>query len=308
MIRAAIEKRLSGDFERVVTIRNYLKYVCEAFFTSGLADPKFLFELSSSEEQKFWGSISEALVYQLIAEKSVKPPGKSGHGPDFLIFNGSQRIWIEVTCPEPIDLPENWKKVAWGQVSSVPHDLVLLRWASAIKNKAISLIGDTSREKSGYLQKGIVGPNDAYVIAVNACRLRHGPFPSILGVSQLPYAIEATLPIGPYAFQIDSQSLQVVDSGHQYRPFLLNKNNAEVSTSIFLEPKYNGISAVWALDIDGSSAIGNFEPIALIHNPNALNRIPLGCLPSQNEYTAVIGENELGISNQPGNLSPKIDS
>ncbi|HLP30024.1 MAG TPA: hypothetical protein VK150_01605 [Geothrix sp.] len=304
MIRTTLEKRLPGDFERQVAIREYLERACEAFVASGWADPKFLTELSSREEQKFWASVSEALVYQLLLGKTFGARRNPGRGPDFLIQNGSQRIWIEVTCPEPTGLPENWKKIAWGEASSVPHELVLLRWTSAIKTKANALIGNMTRKKTGYLQTGIVGANDAYVIAVNACCLRHGPFPGILGISQFPYAAEATLPIGPYALQIDSKSLQVVDRGHQYRPFLLNKNNAEVSTKLFFDPQYNGISAIWALDLNGSSAIGNHEPIALVHNPNALNPLPPGFLPSQNEYVVTIGENEFGVSKQPGTLSP----
>lgn len=304
MIRTTLEKRLPGDFERRVAIREYLAHACESFVASGRADPKFLIELSSPEEQKFWASISEALVYQLLYTHSFGNRKNLGRGPDFLIQNGSQRIWIEVTCPEPTDLPENWKEVAWGEASSVPHDLVLLRWTSAIKSKANALIGDTERGKAGYLQTGIVGPNDAYVIAVNACRLRHGPFPGILGISQFPYAAEATLPIGPYALQIDSKSLQVVDRGHQYRPFLLNKNNSEVSTKLFFNPQYKGISAIWALDLNGSSAIGNPEPIALVHNPNAASPVPIAFLPSQTEYMVMVGDNEFSISNQPGKPPP----
>jgi hypothetical protein len=304
MIRTALEKHVPGDFERLVTIRTYLEHACEMFVASGLSDPKFLIELSSSEDQKFWACISEALVHQLLIEKTFGDRRHLGKGPDFLIQNGSQRIWIEVTCPEPTDLPENWKNVAWGEASSVPHDLVLLRWTSAIKAKANALIGDLSREKPGYLQSGIVGQNDSYVIAVNACRLRHGQFPGILGISQFPYAAEATLPIGPYAIQIDRKSLQVVDRGHQYRPFLLNKNNSEISTKLFFDPQYRGISAIWALDLNGASAIGNHEPITLVHNPNASNPLPLGFLPSQNEYTVSMGDSEFGISNQPGASPP----
>jgi len=303
-IRKALENYLPGEFERRVAIRQYLEHACETFVASELADPKFLIELCSSEEQKFWASISEALVYQLLAGKSFGDRKNPGHGPDFLILNGSQRIWIEVTCPEPIDLPDNWKEVVWGEASSVPHDLVLLRWTSAINAKANALIGDLDRKKNGYLQAGIVGPNDAYVIAVNACRLRHGPFPGITGISQFPYAAEATIPIGPYALQIDSKSLQVVDRGHQYRPFLLNKNNSEVSTKLFFNPQYNGISAIWALDLNGTSVIGNHEPIVVVHNPNASNPLPLGFLPSQNEHTVVIGENGFSITTQPGTSPP----
>lgn len=303
MIRTAIEKILPGDFERLAAIRAYLEQACSAFVASGWADQKFSTELTSGDEQKFWASVSEALVYQLLADKIFVDRLIIGKGPDFLVQNGAQKVWIEVTCPEPIDLPEKWKNVAWGEAGSVPHDQILLRWTSAIRAKTQALIGDPSMNKLGYLQSGIVGPNDVYVIAVNACRLRHGPFPGILGISQLPYAVEATFPIGPYALQISRKSLKVVDQGHQYRPSVFNKNDAEIPTNIFLNPLYSRISAVWAMDLNGGSAIGNHEPIALVHNPLTSNPLPFGFLSCQDEYTVNIGEDHFSVTRHPGTCS-----
>ncbi len=51
-------------------------------------------------------------------------------------------------------------------------EAMLLRWTAAIKEKAEKLLGNSGAK--GYIQKGIAGPNDIYVVAVNA-RLLRGP-------------------------------------------------------------------------------------------------------------------------------------
>jgi type I restriction enzyme S subunit len=131
-----------------------------------------------------------------------------------------------------------------------------------------------------------VASDDAYVIAVNGCRLRSGPFPALVGISQFPFAVEAVFPVGPYQIRIDRETLEVVARGHQHRPYVLNKNGAEVSAYAFLDPRFNSVSAIWALDLNGGSAIGNTEPTAVVHNPNATNPIPVGFLPADDEYLA----------------------
>jgi type I restriction enzyme S subunit len=63
------------------------------------------------------------------------------------------------------------------------------------------------------------------------------------------------------------------------------------------------ISAVWAVDIDGTSIIGNSEDLAVIHNPNATNPIPIGFLPVCNKYVAIaIGPDEMQLNRQDGRL------
>ena len=278
------------EHPRQQAICDYLVTACEEFVASGQADPKFLSELKSGEEQKLWACLSEALVAKQLRDRTFGTRTKPGEGPDLLVMNGEQRVWVEVVCPEPVDLPADWINIEYGTASQVPHEKILLRWMSAIKAKAERLIGNPDGPKPGYLQSGLVGPGDGYVIAVNACRLRHGPWPGILGLSQFPYAAEAVFPIGPYGYQIDRTSLKVVDQGHQYRPFLRNRNDAEVPTLTFLDPRYAPISAIWALDVNGSIAIGNPEPVAVIHNPNAMNPVQCDFLPADSYYTAILDD------------------
>ena len=286
MIDLHLTQRFPGDHPRTIAVRRYLLEACTAFVSSGLADRKFMRELTSGSEAKFWASISEALVARRLTGKTFGPRKAVGEGPDFLVMDGTRRVWIEVVCPEPIDLPTDWRTAPTGAAVNFPHREILLRWTSAIKSKAERLIGTSDGRAKGYLETGVVSPCDAYVIAVNGCQLRSGPYPALLGISQFPFAAEAVFPIGPYQLQIDRDTRKVIDSGHQHRPYVKNKNQSPVPAYTFLDPSFNSVSAIWALDLNGGSAIGNSEPMAVVHNPNANISVSLGFLPADSEYVA----------------------
>ena len=299
MIRTEIEKRFPGGHPRTAAVRQYLASACEQLVNRSLADPKFITELTSGSDQKFWACVSEALIADRLRDKEFGARGKRGVGPDFLVMNGTQRVWIEVICPEPVGIPKDWLNPSSGSVVEFPHEEVLLRWMSAIKAKAEALIGSDDGKQVGYAGSGLVGSGDAYVIAVNGCQLRGGRFPELIGISQFPFAAEAVFPVGPLQLRVDRTTLQVIDRGYQHRPFVLNKNGAAVPAHTFLDPRFNLISAIWAVDLDGGSSIGNSEPMAVIHNPNATSRIPLGFLPADDEYEAVAQGDDLLLCKMP---------
>ena len=284
--------RFPGD-GRAALIREHLSDVCERFIRSGFADPKFESELTHGADDKFWSSLSEALVFRRICGMTLPRRVKVGIGPDFLLEAEGCRVWIEVICPGPSGVPSSWLQLQLNVATSMPHEEILLRWTSAIKEKTDKLVGSLEGEP-GYLQKGLVAHGDVYVIAVNGVRLRHGPFPSLTGISQFPFAAEAVFPIGPYQVRIDNESLEVVGSGHQHRIALNKPNGASVPTYAFLDPRSSAVSAVWAVDFNGGSVIGNSEPAAVIHNPNATSPLPFGFLPCEDEYAARhLSEDEL---------------
>lgn len=264
-----------------------LASVCQSFVDSGLADPKFATELTSGSDAKFWSCVSEALLAQRLKGKTFPDRSKPGQGPDLLVLHGDRKVWIEVICPEPVGLPASWTNIEPGTVGDFPHQAILLRWTSAIKEKAEKLLGSPNRNAKGYLASGIVSAHDSYVIAVNGCRLRHGPFSALFGISQFPFAAEAVFPIGPYQLRINTDSFTVVARGHQVRLHIEKPSGALVPASIFLDPRFAAISAIWAVELDGSSAIGNQERTAVIHNPLAANPLPLGFLNADDEYVAV---------------------
>lgn len=295
-ISHCLESRYPGGGLRE-EYRREIERVCVAFVASGLADPKYETELTGASDGKFWSCISEALIFDRIANLPRPSRANVGEGPDFLLTDGSRRVWVEVICPEPIGLPLEWLELQIDHAGSVPHQEILLRWTSAIKDKTDKLVGSVDGKVRGYLHSGLVAEDDIYVIAVNGCRLRHGPFSALLGISQFPYAVEAVFPAGPYQVHIDRRSLKSVGHGYQGRFHIPKPNGASVPTHAFLDPRYKNVSAVWAVDLNGGTVVGNHEPSALVHNPNATQPLPRGFLPADSEYIAVpSGEGEFTLS------------
>jgi len=171
--------RFPGDSGRTLIFRNHLAHVCNEFIKSGLADRKFTTELLSGSDSKFWACISEALVASHLMKAGLNLEPTHGAGPDFLIVENGRKIWIEVTCPQAAGVPSYWGEINVNEVVDFPHKEILLRWTAAIKEKSEKLIGSRSGSVNGYIEKGIVGPEDAYVIAVNGCQLRHGSGQSV---------------------------------------------------------------------------------------------------------------------------------
>lgn len=273
-----------------------LATVCQAFVDSGLADRKFTAELTSGSDAKFWSRVSEALLAERLQDKTFPARLKPGQGPDLLVLDGHRKVWIEVICPEPVGLPDSWCNIEPGTVSDFPHQAILLRWTSAIKEKTEKLLGSSNGEVEGYLHNGVVATDDAYVIAVNGCRLRHGPFSALLGISQFPFAAEAVFPIGPYQLQINRETLKVVERGHQVRFHIEKPNGALVPASMFLDLRFAAISAIYAVELDATSIIGNREPTVVVHNPLAKNPVPLGFLNADDEYVAIASGDEYVFS------------
>lgn len=282
--------------------RDFLEQVCIEHIDGGFADPHFVQELCSGSDSRYWQRLSEALMGHELLEAGldVRP---SRNGPDFLVIERGRRIWIEVTCPEPSGIPDEWLAPTLGQPHSFPHEATLLRWTAAIKEKAAKLLGDPRSGSAGYRARGLVTEEDAYVIAVNGRLLRGPCFASITGISQFPFAAEAVFAIGPYAIEIDRETLKTVGAGHQHRPVIKKPSGALVPAYTFLHDDFRPISAIWASDIDGTSAIGNPKPMAIVHNPSASSPLPIGLLPAQDEYIATpSGVNEFSLDRRPGLL------
>jgi hypothetical protein len=301
-IETFLLQRYPGSGRRQ-TVRDEIAYACNAFVKSGLADTKFVKDLCSGSEQRFWSCVSEALLAARLRSVGLNPAPSRGVGPDLLLIENGHKIWIEVICPEPIGVPPDWLNLKLGKAVNFPHEQILLRWTSAIKEKAEKLIGSLDGHIKGYIEKGIVASGDAYVIAVNGCQLRNGPFPQLLGISGFPFAAEAVFAIGPYQIRINRNTLKQTDAGHQHRPLISKPKGAPVPACTFLDARFQPISAIWAVDVNGTSAIGNSEPMAVIHNPNAVNPIPIGFLPAQDEYVATpIGTEEFELNRRGGRL------
>ncbi|MBB6465850.1 type I restriction enzyme S subunit [Aminobacter lissarensis] len=306
-LEEAIARRYPHSSEAGHALREGLVSLCRYHIDSGFGDATAEQRLSDEDHNVFWQQLSEVLLADQIAKAGLRLIHEA-EGPDFLIEHDGMRVWVEVITPEPKGLPDAWINHVVGNVVSLPHQELLLRWTAAIKEKAQKLLGyakrDTGDHVAGYRGKGIVGERDIYVIAVNARLLRGfgGAFPELVGISQFPYAVEATLAVGPLQVQFDRETLKEVGSGHQHRTRIRKPTGAEVPADTFLHPDFAPISAIWAVDVDEILVLGEARPMAVVHNPLATSPLPRNFLPAQSEYVATSYQDYYDVERQDGLL------
>ncbi len=260
----------------------------------GLADNNIEQRICSKSDYVYWQQLSEILLAQELIKVGLTPLHQN-EGPDFLLDSNGQRIWIEVICPEPHGIPAEWLNPLTNGSWTFPHVEMLLRWTAAIKTKAL--------KQRTYIENGIIGADDAYVIAVNGRLLRGPAFPQIEGISQFPFAVEAAFRVGPWEIRIDRNTMQSTGAGHQDRPYIPKPNGAQVPTDTFLDPEFSSISAIWAVDVDENLLLGRSRPMTLVHNPNTPNPIAQNILPAHSEYVAVDEGDHYALTHHAGLLS-----
>ena len=272
------EKKPALDFEK------YLKSHSGRAFANK--------RLCSFNNFKYWQQMSEILLAEELIKCNFNPKHPT-RGPDFWIETNGKKIWIEVVTPEPKDLPNAYMD---GTGDTIPHTEILLRWTAAIKDK--------SEKFRKYKNDGLIGDNDICVIAINGRLLRgcNDVFPEFYGISQLPFAVEAALGVGPLQITIETKTMKQVSSELQHRPNIQNRNNANVASNIFLDSSHTHIDALWATDLDEGLLLSRSCSMAIIHNPNCNNKLPLKLLPTQIEYAASISAVDYIIEKIAGRL------
>jgi type I restriction enzyme S subunit len=300
-----MEERHPHQSERAVAIRERLIAVAEEYIGNGHGDANAEQRLCSPDDNIYWQQLSEVLLGHQLAIAGV-PFVHQAVGPDFRIEVDGRRIWVEVITPTPANVPAAWRAPASNGVRDFPHEEILLRWTAAIKQKAEVLLGNP-RGANGYLAGGIVGPDDCYVIAVNGRLLRgfDGGLAELNGVSQFPFAVEATFSVGPLQIRIDRNTLRSSAPRHQQRYLIHKPKGAPVPTDTFIDPQFAPISAIWATDIDELSLLDRTPQMVTVHNPLASNPLPSELLPAHDEYVArLIDADTYQLDRVGGQLAP----
>ncbi|MCO4317334.1 hypothetical protein M8997_009085 [Phyllobacterium sp. 21LDTY02-6] len=291
---AGVEKYLSERYSDNPPVRDGLTSLYLEYNSWGLKDSTFDQDFVDGADDHFYPYIWEMILAKHLKNKGHDLSSKD-EGPDFKSKLDGLTIWIEATCPSPAGIPEQWINPSEGfHTGSVPHEAMLLRWTSALKDKKEKLTGSvrfdqlTNSEirKKGYLERGIVGPTDPYVIAISACRLGHGIDLLHRGISQFPFAVESALPVGPIEIVIDRETGTVIRQSSQHRPTIPKPNGAQVPTDNFLNPDYVSVSAILGTPAGVNAACGDQYPVVVVHNPLAKNKLPVGVLGADEEYVA----------------------
>jgi len=257
---AFLESHLSGEPNYKASLLDLWR----TYLALKLPNAHFVSEFTSGKRESLLQRAWEMMLARHLAAQGYQPT-TCDHGPDFRIEQNGLIVWVEAIAPEPKGLPADWMSLPApnaGRVGTVPHDEILLRWTAAFKEKW---------EKLGkYRSAGIVGQNDAYVIAINGCQL--GALPLHNGISRYPYAIEAVYPVGPLGFHLDPQTHRIGDTFVSERFSVRNANGSPVATTPFIDPSFSGVSAVIACTLDRSEKPN--LPLDVIHNHFAAIRVP----------------------------------
>lgn len=185
-------------------------------------------------------------------------------GPDIHLLIRDRSVWVEAIALESGSGDDAIPEIKEGVADDVPVDKIKLRLTGAIKEKF--------HKYNTYKDKGIISPDDYYVIAVNG-----GMFPSKRSGGTIPFIVSSVLPFGDLEVVFDKKSGEIVDSYYLCRDSIKKGSGAKVPTNIFEDSIYSGISGVLyslANVVDRPENIGS--EVEYIHNPHADNKLSLG--------------------------------
>lgn len=199
------------------------------------ADPEFLTEIGNHFDARYWEMyLTTSLIDQGYKVTCPKP------GPDVgVLFNGA-RIWFEATLPtrgadaSPDQVPE----LQDDAVQTVPNEKMVLRYLNSISEKY-------NHQYKSWTSKGVISPNDSFIIAVNPRQLGHE-----YGPGSPPRILQAAFTIGnPYAV-LDQKTGRLIKTGYRFREKIEKSSGTSVQTGVFMQNEYSGLSGLLCSRID----------------------------------------------------------
>lgn len=245
-----------------VELRDYCSGLWKKF--APYADQDFTQQFALHPHRRFW----EMYIGVALLERGFDlQPRKSLDGPDLHLILDDKDVWIEATAPgEGVGEDSVPTLDEHSGFVPVPDDKVILRFTNSVSEKKQRL--------DHYIGTGIVGLNDAYVIAINGARIEM----SLLD-GPMPVIVKAVYPIGEHQVIIDTNKMEVIEERYATRRAILKASGSPVSTQSFIDPSYSGVSGVLyarkPIAIHSGDARADF---LYIHNHGADNRMEIGWL------------------------------
>lgn len=235
--------------------REFILYLWRIYMP--YADSHFREDAKNHFLQRFW----EMYLAVTFINHGLDLHRAGQEGPEFYIEQNKRRVWVEAIAPGPGEGKDRVPEVEPGVAGRVPTEKILLRFTHALVEKR--------RKYLDAFEKGIISPEDGYLLAVNCRAIPHAPFGNTM-----PFFVQAYLPFGPLAVSIDRDTGDIVQTYYEYRDAISKLNGADISTTAFLDPELGFASAVLNSSVDcvnrPEELGGDFS---LLHNPNAIQRL-----------------------------------
>lgn len=271
----------SGDHP----INQEIKVFCESLWDNFKvhADSHFLTQIRRSFYERYWEMyLTSSLIDWGFQIKS------HSHGPDILIKYDHNRIWVEAVTPgngDPISNPDVVPEIEIGIAQLVPEERIILRLRQSVESKSIKF--------HDYIRDSIIRDNEPYVIAINGSKLNF-----MSGTDDIPYILKTILPIGDYTYSFTSETTSI-----NFRDTIRRINGTNISTNVFLDSNYSHISAILYSNTHAgrySDEIGT--DYLLIHNPNAINPLPIDITQKGKVIRIATNDNDRTFTYQIENL------
>ncbi len=276
----------AGD-SQVRQVRQWIQETWEWYYGLGLNDSHFVKQFPLNFCSRWW----ELKVASFLNAQGFHLHSNND-GPDLICEKDGKKIYVEdVVCgPGNDESPDYVGRIsdpppAEGRLHSVKDGLErerieLLRFTTAIDAKVMQYLK--------FLQDGKIDPKIPYVIALCPILIPE----TRLDEYYIPGVLNAVYPIGGEYWAFDRDGMRSVDVGRSLRPSVLNKNESEVSTSIFHEPDsgYSGISGILYNQDDfkrfsnSINADVNNHQFVFVHNVSAINKIDIGFIGMSMDY------------------------
>jgi type I restriction enzyme S subunit len=193
-------------------------------------------------------------------------------GPDLLVHLGDKKVWIEAVTPKAGTKQDAVPPLQWNsrRAEEVPEIQILLRFTNAMNEKW--------KKYKTYLADCIIHPDDCYIIAISWSDRYYSRTP--IGADSVPYIIRAVVPYGPAITIVSKELENSSETFSSYREEIEKIGGSRVSTKMFLEREYAGISAIIYSeenlinfpDIDIPEQLG--KSFLYLHNPLSENKLP----------------------------------
>lgn len=230
-------------------------------FFEPFADDDFTLAIAKDFHARFWEMY---LAFGLDAQGHRLLPTRKA-GPDLLVEGPERPVWIEAVAAQRGEGADQVPEMELGRLQYAPDERIVLRFRASIEEKFRKLVR--------YRQKGIVGESDPFIVALNG---RAVPFAAFTETDE-PRILRALFGIGQMTVTLNRETMEVIDTRPAHRPHIQKVSGEPISTSVFFDERYSGISAVLYCnsDLGNHPADGRIgDDFIVVHNPGARNPIP----------------------------------
>ncbi len=215
------------------------KHHCEQLWSvfQPYADRQFVREFSLNLSKRYWEMYLGCTLLDVGLELLVSD---SDQGPDFHFSISGRDYWVEAIAPGPGELSNadrvpdlmvgDIKKGVEPVTQELPREQIILRLSQALQVKADAF--------KRYVEKGIVGPDDVRIIAVNGADLGRW------GDSVLPLILTPTYGVGQLTATFGSSYEDPSEQSNTFQEHIQKSSGTVVPMCMFLSEEYAHVSGV----------------------------------------------------------------